>query len=132
MRRRRCYSMSRSVLVVSRILLVVVLAAVTYFSLTPSPPSGPDVSDKVMHLSAYIALAFLLVLSFQSRRFGLAQVIMLLAAIIAYGAAIEFVQRLTGRQFEVADMATNAVGAIVGAAIGMVARRIIERRGKAD
>ena len=119
--------MPRPVLVSSRILLALVFVAVTVLSLTPSPPSAPGGWDKIGHLVAYLALGFLLVLSVSERRFRLTLVIALVAATIAYGAMIEFVQRMTGRQFDVADMAMNALGAVTGTVLGIAARRIVER-----
>ncbi len=121
--------MHRSLLVTSRVLLIVVLVAVTYFSLTPSPPSPLTGWDKLAHLLSYVALAFLLVLSVPARRFRLTLAIALFFATFAYGVMIEFVQRMTGRQFELMDMVMNIIGAIVGTLSGIVARWLADRIG---
>ena len=78
---------------------------------------------------SYGPLAFLLVLSVPARRSPFALGAVLFLATIAYGVMIEFVQRMTGRQFELMDMAMNALGAVVGTVAGILARRIAERSG---
>lgn len=113
--------------VASRIVLIVCLGATTYLSLTPSPPSTRIGWDKIPHVLAYAALAFLLILSLRPGKTGPLAVVISLGAVLAYGVAIEFVQRVTGRSFEVADMVANAIGAVSGALLGLLARRVLMR-----
>ncbi len=44
-------------------------------------------------------------------------------AFIAMGVAIEFIQPFTGRQFEAADMAANALGVLLGWGVALVVFR---------
>lgn len=111
----------------SRIVLLLCLGATTYLSLTPSPPSTRIGWDKVPHVLAYAALAFLLILALRPGRIGFVRLLISLGTILAYGVAIEFVQRITGRSFEVADMLANAVGAVCGALLALPARRMLVR-----
>lgn len=115
--------MPRFVLVVSRVLLVGTLAAITYLSLTPSPPAPPTGWDKVFHLLAYGALAFLMALSVRSTRLGLTRVLGFVLAIVGYGIIIEFIQHISGRELDVLDMAMNAIGAVAGVSVGAVVKR---------
>lgn len=43
---------------------------------------------------------------------------------IAMGIAIEFIQPYTGRQFELADMAADALGVLLGWAVALAALRV--------
>lgn len=124
--------MPRPLVLTARVLLVGTLVLVTYFSLTPSPPTAPAGWDKAWHLAAYLTLAFLLVLSVPTRRFRLKLALLLALATIAYGVLIELIQEATGRQLELADMGMDAIGAVIGAVTGIVFRRGIERRRSPD
>jgi VanZ family protein len=55
---------------------------------------------------------------------------LLLTALGAFllGVAIEYIQPLTGRSFDRADMAANAAGAVTGLVITVLARRAARRR----
>ncbi len=87
-----------------------VLAAVVVLSVMPSPPSADfESSDKVGHLAAYGVLMLAFSLLYEKRRPLMA------GAFIALGIALEFVQGALGyRSFEVADMAANALGVLLG------------------
>jgi len=118
---------------VSRILLAITLISITLLSLSPSAPSTPGGQDKVAHLLAYAALAFLLVLSTRRSPNRVARVLSYLAVTICYGIVVEIVQQFTGRELDVADMAANALGAVIGTLVGLATRRIISRtRGVAE
>ena len=115
--------MQRPLLIISRSLFLVTLAAVTYFSLAPAPVAGPGRWDKAAHLVAYGVLGFLMVLAMPPRWKGLQRTLVAVVAVVAYGIALEFVQRVTGRQFEVADMVADAIGAGLGAVSGWLVSR---------
>jgi len=75
-----------------------------------APPVGPEIPffDKLMHLGAFAVWAALLRLAWGGP----------VGAVIAigagFGAAIELVQPLTGRQAELADLAADIAGCIIG------------------
>jgi VanZ family protein len=79
-----------------------------------------QISDKVLHFTAYTVLAFIPCFGF-SRRAGIA----LAALTILLGVALEFTQELVpGRSFEFADMLANSIGVVSGGVLGVLARRI--------
>ncbi|RMD71428.1 MAG: VanZ family protein [Gammaproteobacteria bacterium] len=78
------------------------MAAVVLLSLTPAPPAGTS-HDKLGHAMAY----FLLMAWFAQihrRRWLIA------LGLLGLGIALEYLQILTGRSFEVLDMAADALG----------------------
>ena len=87
------------------------VAAVVFLSLMPAPPKiDVDGGDKLGHFFAYAVMAYW----FCQFYFGRTRVLYLIA-FVALGVAIEFAQRATGyRNFELADMAANAVGVAAG------------------
>jgi VanZ family protein len=90
------------------------LAALTWLSLSPAPPQGPDLpyGDKGGHLLAYgLLMAWWGQLAERPPwRWGLA------LGLIVFGGAIEILQGLGGvRQAEWADAAANALGVLLGA-----------------
>lgn len=83
-------------------------------------------ADKVAHYCAYAALGFLAALGgvgiLGRATFGL-------AALVLYGAALEFLQGLGGvRVAEWVDAGMNAAGAISGFVMALVARKAVVRR----
>lgn len=87
-------------------------AAIVWLSLTPSPPQI-DVAngDKLGHLLAYGGLMFWFCWLYPGWRTRIAYG----AGWIALGIALEFVQRATGyRTFELADMAADSLGVLIG------------------
>ncbi len=84
-------------------LLVVVLT----LSLMPKPPALPDVafSDKYGHLLAYGSLMFCFG-QLYPRRWLVALLL------VVMGVGVEFLQQLTGRWFELADMLANTLGVL--------------------
>ncbi len=84
-------------------------AMVMGLSLMPNPPALPEVrfSDKVGHLLAYGSLMFCFGQLYAHR-----WLVALLLALL--GGAVEFLQQLTGRWFELTDMLANTLG-VVGA-----------------
>ena len=116
------------VLRTSRALLVVTIVGVTYLSLTPAPPATPGGFDKANHVIAYAALAFLLVLSVRRPPNRLVRLLGLVAVTVAYGVAMEIIQRYTGRDLDPMDVAANTIGATIGVAGGLLARRWFSHR----
>lgn len=108
----------RSLLVVGGWLLA---AAIVVLSLAPPPPDL-DVphGDKLGHIAAYSLLSFWFCWLYPSWRSRLAYA----AGWIAMGVALEFAQGATGyRSFELADMAANSLGVLLGWGISATLRR---------
>jgi VanZ family protein len=85
---------------------------VVYLSLSPHPISVPvEQGDKIGHLAAYAAL----MLWFSQLYPHMQRRLMLAAALVALGVALEFAQLLTDtRTFEIADMLADGVGVAIG------------------
>jgi VanZ family protein len=90
-------------------------------------PSGPAVSDKVVHAFGYAILGALAVAS------GLRWPAAVLLA-VGIGLLLEIAQRISGyRSFEWADLAADAAGALLGAlAVSAVARSRAARRARTE
>jgi hypothetical protein len=87
------------------------VVSVAILSLVPISVDLGGGRDKIAHLAAYGGMTFWFGMLYAGRRgqFGIA------VAFAAMGVAIEFLQGLTDyRSFELADMAANAVGAVLG------------------
>jgi len=76
------------------------------------------VSDKLEHLLAYGLLGLLATLRRRTPR----ALFLTLLLIIAYGAAIEYLQPYVGRFMELGDFIANSSGALLGALIARWAR----------
>ena len=96
-------------------------AAIVFLSLTPKPPDpGFEHGDKLGHLFAYGLLMFWFCFLYRTRHARLAYAI----GWIALGVALEFAQGATSyRSFEVADMAANSLGVLLGWGISATLRR---------
>lgn len=113
-----------------RWLLVVAVAGLIFvFSVLVGPAAPPDPGpfwDKQLHFAAYATLA--VALAYATARSDIESYRRPLAVVgiaIVYGIAIEFVQApLPDRFFSVADMAANAVGALLGLAYLVVEQRM--------
>lgn len=77
------------------------------------------VSDRLQHLLAYGALAFLA----GWNRATAKRAVVALLAVVLFGAAIEFLQPLFGRDGEIGDFAFNCAGAVAGAGLAWFVRR---------
>ena len=91
---------------------VMIIAAIWIFSLIPNPPHiGVEGEDKAGHFVAYgIMMLWWSQILVRSR-----DRLIIAAAFVAMGIAIEFVQGWTGwRTFEVADMIADAIGVALG------------------
>lgn len=85
-------------------------------SLTGNRPATVGV-DKLLHFFGYAALATLLVVGLRSR-----WLVAALTATVALGILIEVLQPLNRRTFDPADALANALGVLVGAALGVALR----------
>ena len=96
-------------------------AAIVFLSLTPKPPDpGFEHGDKLGHLLAYGLLMFWFCYLYRYRYTQLAYGI----GWIALGIALEFAQGATGtRSFEVADMAADSLGVLLGWGISATLRK---------
>jgi len=101
--------------------------ALFLFLQSASPDAGgllsifPDVSDKVAHAVAYAVLAGFLTL-------GTGRPALAVALSVAYGVTDEIHQAFVpGRTPDVLDLAADAVGAMVGAAVAAWGSRLLWR-----
>jgi VanZ family protein len=92
-------------------------AAILAFSITPEMPGRGVVPDKVAHIVAYAVLGLLLRWALPASSVGFPAVATVLAA-VAYGALLEGLQGLTGRDAEWWDLGANTLGAVVGVLVG--------------
>lgn len=86
---------------------------VIYLSLTPHPPEplSFDQADKLEHALAYASLS----LWFCQIYLALRQRVVVVAALVIMGVALEFLQGASGyRMFETADMLANSCGVLSG------------------
>jgi CRP-like cAMP-binding protein len=75
--------------------------------------------DKIIHFSGYFVLSTTFVRALQPISF-----IPGLIGLIGMSIAIEFLQRYTGRSFDVTDMIANSIGVVSGAMAGVIIRGI--------
>lgn len=96
-------------------------AAIVFLSLTPRPPdAGFEYGDKLGHMAAYCLLTFWFCWLYPAWKTRSAYA----AGWIAMGVALEFAQGATGyRSFELADMAANSLGVLLGWGISATLRR---------
>ena len=110
-----------------RATLAVLLITILALALMPVPPPRMDTGwDKLNHLLAFSTLAFCVCMSLPSSLRGRAWGLL---GLLAYGGAIELLQRLTPhRQGEWADLMADALGIALGAALGLVLLHLQARR----
>ena len=96
-------------------------AAIALVSLIPRPPHlGIEHGDKLGHLAAYSLLMFWFCWLYRAMDVRIAYA----AGWIAMGIALEFAQQATGyRSFELADIAANSLGVLLGWGISATLRR---------
>jgi VanZ family protein len=96
-----------------RLLLAILLAAITWLALAPHPPRTASTGwDKANHLLAFAALAFASVWALwpRPRQWGL-----LAAALLAYGGAIELAQSFVPpRSADWIDLVADGLGIAAG------------------
>jgi VanZ family protein len=99
--------------------LLVIVGSLLPVSSAPMRALGQlQISDKLMHLAAYLVLAFLPAL--HERRPAL---VAAFVGAIALGISLEFAQRLSpGRAFEIADMTADGAGVLCGLVLALPLR----------
>ena len=105
-------------------LTLIVTAALTVAMLWPinQPPPAPDGSDKVVHLTAFAALAFPLA---RTGRFGLIPVFV---GASAFGGIIEVIQPSFGRSADMQDWIADIAGVGFGIVLALLYRRLRKHR----
>lgn len=100
-------------------LSILSLLVLTALSLLPlQAASSVAGSDKLLHLAAWGLAVVPAALALGGR------VLPVIGLFLMWSIAIEFVQPLAGRFFDVADMLANAVGLSLGAGLGIALRRL--------
>ena len=100
-----------------QVVWILSIALVTYLSLSPQIdlPFGFKGIDKVYHSLAYLWLAAIPFLGFQSITMALAGALLM----IPFGIGLEYAQEYVhGRFFSVADMVANGAGVVLGMTLG--------------
>jgi VanZ family protein len=98
-------------------------AAIVWLSLTPAPPDL-DVAygDKLGHFAAYGLLMFWFSQLYLQRKTRIAYAM----GFVAMGIGLEFIQGQLGyRTYEVFDMYANALGVLLGWALGLMFPRML-------
>jgi len=75
--------------------------------------------DKIIHFSGYFTLSITFVLALRPLLF-----VPGLIGLVCMGVVIEFLQRHTGRSFDMMDAYANTLGVVVGGMLGLVVRGI--------
>ncbi|MCI0587892.1 MAG: cyclic nucleotide-binding domain-containing protein [Planctomycetes bacterium] len=75
--------------------------------------------DKILHFSGYALLGLVFVLGLRPRLF-----VPGLVGLVAMGVVVEFLQRETGRTFDLRDGLANALGVAIGGALGLLVRAL--------
>jgi len=86
----------------------------------PKIAEQSGMSDKLMHLLAYLVLMFLVWLAispYEKVRWNQAKVWIVLAIVVWYGAFDEWLQGQVGRQMELGDFLNDLAGALLGLGI---------------
>jgi VanZ family protein len=113
-----------------RALLLLLVVAVSYLALTPQPPASITLGwDKLNHMAAFTALAFLAYLSFPASRLTL---LILPLGLLAFGGLIEVLQLFVpSRSCEWGDLFADSIGIACGAFIASsalwAASRLLKR-----
>ncbi|MCU0922852.1 MAG: VanZ family protein [Burkholderiaceae bacterium] len=99
------------------LLLLAMLVAV--LAVVPAPPRQMDLGwDKLNHVTAFAALAVCAIFGWRSSR---AARLAVLLALLAFGGAIELVQRqLPNRSGEWSDLGADAIGIGLGALLALL------------
>jgi len=111
------------------------LALVVGTHLPPKFPGLPsERSDKLAHFGAYMGLAWLLSMAWQSStgRLNGRHLWFAWMAVILVAAADEMTQPLIGRVASRGDWLADAVGAAVGLAVFWASQRLAERKRSSD
>ena len=101
-------SLSRRNIILFRLALAVSVVAIMWLATTePEYEVVEEINDKVSHILAFVALSFLLDLSFPNRRFDLREVM----ALLGFGLLIECLQYfIPYRTCSILDLGADAIG----------------------
>ena len=100
--------------IISRILVVVCAVTILVLSLLPKEAiKNVSLSDKYLHFAAYATLSFLAYFSF-IKSINIKLIVIIIVACFVYGATIELLQPLVGRNRENMDLLVNAAGVLAG------------------
>jgi len=98
------------------------LCVVIWGELTPHPPGFvAHIWDKALHFTAYFGLSALAAVRLDARR----MLIWAVLGLIAMGGALEIFQGFTGRDADIFDEVANSLGALCGAAVGLLFLRLV-------
>ncbi len=104
-----------------QLLLAVALVFVTWQALSPAPPLQPQVSDKLLHVGAFVVLAWLADFGWPDADYWLPKALPLLG----YGVAIELAQSgIAARAAEWGDLAADAAGLTIFALLAPTLRQL--------
>ncbi|MDD4011110.1 MAG: VanZ family protein [Sphaerochaetaceae bacterium] len=103
------------------------LVVVVVLSLEPQVPfvSAMNVSDKSLHLLAYLVLCFFSCFSFYESRLSLKSVLLPLAVCLSIGLAVEVIQPFFSRSMEWMDFISEIVGCLLGLAMARLLLAIV-------
>ena len=120
-------SMKKILPVIRVIVFISIALAILILSLVPKPPEIIRefvFSDKIMHLAAYIALAFSMGFILPSSFTVKAVTIFTIVSSSLFGGLIEFLQEFTGRSPELLDLAFDTTGAAIGVLLYFAFKKI--------
>jgi VanZ family protein len=101
------------------------VAVVVWGELTPHPPGAVALLwDKAEHFLAYFGLTLFASLAWGLRR----SLVLVFAAMVALGGALEIIQSFVGRDAEWGDFFANDLGALAGLGVAIVYLLIPRRR----
>ncbi|MFP4383768.1 MAG: VanZ family protein [Spirochaetia bacterium] len=113
------------------ILFFIAALGILIFSLIPNPPHpvNREIDDIVLHFAAYLILGFLGVQSLIIRQITVKNFVLIMiilsAALAAYGGIIEVMQRYTGRNTNLIDLAADFAGSVAGIILGLLFRWVL-------
>jgi VanZ family protein len=93
-----------------------------YLTLTPNPGVVLTSNDKLDHLFGFAVLLLPAALLYRHALYWL------LPTAIAFGGAIEIIQPYVNRQGEWGDFWADAIGALIGASMGLLLRYVFRKR----
>jgi len=98
------------------------VALIVWGELTQTPiPLEAEISDKVLHFTAYFGLAGMVCLALKGER----RVIPAILGLAVLGGALEVIQGYVGRDCSLYDELANIGGAVTGAVIGWAVLRLV-------
>ena len=114
--------LSRTTVIIFRILLVVSLLLITYLATIELELTVmTSIDDKFGHVLAFFFLAFLIDYSFPARRFNLTKIVPLLL----YGIVIEVIQYfIPYRMFSLLDLLADGIGVMIYALLFQMLRHV--------